>query len=439
MNKARPALSGSALRAKGCVTLAKTKRWSSTLGPASFRSVIHPLAKHSQAQPFPGENNAIASAPPFFSSAKITYTHAAISAIMSHPICPMPLDEIFRDMLGKEKETNPVKKLYDDAFKADIARWIASCAVIGLSAGIISKSPGHQLLAASAFNLAVGSLHFFAFKIPVNPQGLTNPRPPMWYNLLLALSTTMWLAAFTVMFVLREDIDAYHESALEKRRAGLADNISTGTVAMLDNLSIACGCFGICAFLFCFKTLSHLYGYADYRGNFKLAISLYLYAMAWKGSFANKMYFMPSIDDTPGFWDKHPTWWDYWGDLIDGAICFSGVKPKNYDRDGWQGHQIRPAGRGDMYEPGKLDNNHLGIPFDKHDATEISLDGYKKGGFNYAMPEKDVTDAIFSLDRSITVRDVVRTPGFFQTPIRLWKPTLEMDHDTTNSNHSLAV
>lgn len=71
----------------------------------------------------------------------------------------MPLGEIVRDMLGKEKETNPVKRLYDDAFKADIGRWIASCAVIGLSAGIISKHPGHNLLAASAYNLAVvGSL-----------------------------------------------------------------------------------------------------------------------------------------------------------------------------------------------------------------------------------------------------------------------------------------
>jgi hypothetical protein len=67
----------------------------------------------------------------------------------------MPLGEIVRDMLGKEKETNPVKILYDDAFKADIGRWIASCAVIGLAAGIISKDPGQGLLAASAYNLAV--------------------------------------------------------------------------------------------------------------------------------------------------------------------------------------------------------------------------------------------------------------------------------------------
>jgi hypothetical protein len=72
----------------------------------------------------------------------------------------MPLGEIVRDMLGKEKETNPVKKLYNDAFKADIGRWIAACAVIGLAAGIISKEPGQGLLAASAYNLAVVSHNY---------------------------------------------------------------------------------------------------------------------------------------------------------------------------------------------------------------------------------------------------------------------------------------
>ncbi|KAF4947682.1 hypothetical protein FSARC_13908, partial [Fusarium sarcochroum] len=170
---------------------------------------------------------------------------------MSNAICPMPLGEIFRDILGKEKETNPVKKLYDDAFKADIGRWIASCAVIGLAAGIISKNPGHEMLAASAYNLAVGSLHFFVFKIPVSPQGLNNPKPPMWCNLILGISSAMWLAALIVVFVMRENIDAYEDSSLEKRRTGFVGEISTGAVAMLDNLAIACGCFGICSFLFC--------------------------------------------------------------------------------------------------------------------------------------------------------------------------------------------
>ncbi|KAF4471212.1 hypothetical protein FALBO_1857 [Fusarium albosuccineum] len=170
---------------------------------------------------------------------------------MSSAICPMPLGEIVRDVLGKEKETNPVKKLYHEAFKADIARWISACAVIGLAAGIISKDPSKKLLAAAAYNLAVGSLHFFMFKVPVSPQSSTNPRPPIWYLLILAISTAMWVAAFIAMFVIRDFSDESEEPTLEKRRTGVLGEVSTGTVAMLQNLSLACGCFGICAFLFC--------------------------------------------------------------------------------------------------------------------------------------------------------------------------------------------
>ncbi|KAF5715887.1 ferric reductase Fre2p [Fusarium mundagurra] len=128
------------------------------------------------------------------------------------------------------------------------------------------------------------------------------------------------------------------------------------------------------------ETLSHLYSYADdlisKGGGFKLALSLDQYAtgawcydkklgddcggpkeyetilksflgpdshlrygpnnfpfitsfstgrqtdkdfIAWKKSFANEMYFVPGIDDTLGFWESHPAWWQYWSDIIDGA------------------------------------------------------------------------------------------------------------------------
>ncbi|RSL39513.1 hypothetical protein CEP53_014001, partial [Fusarium sp. AF-6] len=137
------------------------------------------------------------------------------------------------------------------------------------------------------------------------------------------------------------------------------------------------------------NTLSHLYGYADYLAGqgskFRLALSLDLYATGawcydkslgtdcggpkeykdilksflgrdsyfrygpnnfpfitsfstgnqtdkqfatWKKEFANQMYFMPGIDDTPGFWESHPAWWDYWGDLIDGASAWESAWPQ---------------------------------------------------------------------------------------------------------------
>ncbi|RKK39610.1 hypothetical protein BFJ67_g11361 [Fusarium oxysporum f. sp. cepae] len=49
---------------------------------------------------------------------------------------------------------------------------------------------------------------------------------------------------------------------------------------------------------------------------------------AWKKSFANEMYFVPGIDDTPGFWESYPAWWDYWGDLIDGASVWESAWPE---------------------------------------------------------------------------------------------------------------
>ncbi|RSL37949.1 hypothetical protein CEP53_015329 [Fusarium sp. AF-6] len=169
---------------------------------------------------------------------------------MSNAMCPMPLAEIIRDVSGRKGETNPIKKLYREAFKADIGRWISACAVIGLTAGLLSKHPGQDRLAASAFNLAVASLHFFMFKVPVRPSDSTDPRPPIWYMVILAVSTVLWLAAFIVIFVFRNP-SQHDDSGVEKRRAGFLDDVGTGTVAMVENLSIACGCFGICAFLFC--------------------------------------------------------------------------------------------------------------------------------------------------------------------------------------------
>ncbi|KAF5251791.1 hypothetical protein FANTH_3110 [Fusarium anthophilum] len=48
----------------------------------------------------------------------------------------------------------------------------------------------------------------------------------------------------------------------------------------------------------------------------------------WKQSFANEMYFVPGIDDTLGFRESHPAWWQYWGDIIDGASIWESAWPE---------------------------------------------------------------------------------------------------------------
>ncbi|KAF4985434.1 hypothetical protein FGRMN_11209 [Fusarium graminum] len=106
----------------------------------------------------------------------------------------------------------------------------------------------------------------------------------------------------------------------------------------------------------------------------------------------------------------------------DGTGCFyQGVKPKSYI-DGTYGYQIRPPGFGDLFEPNNPNNNPLDIPFDTHDIVISSLEGFKKGGFNYTLSDKDVTEALFNFGETSTVRDMARIPGFFQIPICWWKP-----------------
>lgn len=66
----------------------------------------------------------------------------------------------------------------------------------------------------------------------------------------------------------------------------------------------------------------------------------------WKDSFANQMYFMPGIDDTPGFWESHPAWWDYWEDLIDGAMVWESAWPQVHEttKDGDMSRDLKVIG-----------------------------------------------------------------------------------------------
>jgi hypothetical protein len=54
-----------------------------------------------------------------------------------------------------EKETNPVKKIYDHLLNVAGARWILSIVILGLSAAIVAKKPEGLLLVAAAYNLAI--------------------------------------------------------------------------------------------------------------------------------------------------------------------------------------------------------------------------------------------------------------------------------------------
>lgn len=76
-------------------------------------------------------------------------------------------------------------------------------------------------------------------------MALTNPRPPIWYLAILAISTMMWAAAFIVMFVVSESGDRYEAYRLEERQMGALREVGSGALAMLENIALACACFAV--------------------------------------------------------------------------------------------------------------------------------------------------------------------------------------------------
>ncbi|KAF7171423.1 hypothetical protein CNMCM6106_005800 [Aspergillus hiratsukae] len=124
--------------------------------------------------------------------------------------------------------------------------WISAVVVLGLSAGVISKTPPGALRSAASYNLAVSALEFFlAFGSITKPVSPTNARPPAWFIVILAFTTMMWAAAFPLMFVMRSNRDMYEVVNLDKRVVVISTG--TGVVSVLQNITIACGCMGVSA------------------------------------------------------------------------------------------------------------------------------------------------------------------------------------------------
>ncbi|GME42242.1 Glycoside hydrolase family 71 [Neofusicoccum parvum] len=49
--------------------------------------------------------------------------------------------------------------------------------------------------------------------------------------------------------------------------------------------------------------------------------------LAWKKKWANKVYFVPDFDQTQGYYEAHPGWWGYWGDVVDGLFSWESSWP----------------------------------------------------------------------------------------------------------------
>ncbi|TVY69950.1 hypothetical protein Focb16_v002062 [Fusarium oxysporum f. sp. cubense] len=114
---------------------------------------------------------------------------------------------------------------------------------------------------------------------------------------------------------------------------GYADDLATGTWCYDKKLGNDCG--GPKEYETSLKSFLGRDSYLRYGPdnfpfitNFSTGRQTDKYFTAWKNSFANEMYFVPGIDDTPGFWESYPAWWGYWGDLIDGASVWESAWPE---------------------------------------------------------------------------------------------------------------
>ncbi|KXJ91496.1 hypothetical protein Micbo1qcDRAFT_204733 [Microdochium bolleyi] len=158
-----------------------------------------------------------------------------------------------------EASKNPIEHIFDRMFTVGFGRWLISMVVLGLAAGIVSKRPVGGLRAAAIYNIAIGCLHFFLPGPIATGRAATDPRPPMWYYIVLTLSTIAWLSAFPLIFAFSDpEDDAYVIFEVspdnDKRRRGLFGlSLSAGqsTLAVLENISLACGAMGVCCFIFC--------------------------------------------------------------------------------------------------------------------------------------------------------------------------------------------
>lgn len=81
----------------------------------------------------------------------------------------------------------------------------------------------------------------------IKPRSTTNVKPPTWYLIILAVSSVMWIIAFSVMFAMISDKDEYVVVDVRKRKLGGLAGLGTGVFDALENITIACGAFGVSA------------------------------------------------------------------------------------------------------------------------------------------------------------------------------------------------
>ncbi|KAF4153793.1 hypothetical protein CNMCM6936_009545 [Aspergillus lentulus] len=126
---------------------------------------------------------------------------------------------------NKDDDAGPVGDPYSKIATGGFSLWASAVVVLGLSAGLISKTPP-------------------AFSSITKPVSPTNAKPLARFFVILIFTTMMWEAAFPLMFVMRSNRDTSKVITFDKR---VLLSVGTGAAIALQDITLSCACLGVSA------------------------------------------------------------------------------------------------------------------------------------------------------------------------------------------------
>ncbi|GFF92329.1 conserved hypothetical protein [Aspergillus lentulus] len=133
---------------------------------------------------------------------------------------------------NKDDDAGPVGDPYSKIATGGFSLWASAVVVLGLSAGLISKTP------------PVCAEFFLAFSSITKPVSPTNAKPLARFFVILIFTTMMWEAAFPLMFVMRSNRDTSKVITFDKR---VLLSVGTGAAIALQDITLSCACLGVSA------------------------------------------------------------------------------------------------------------------------------------------------------------------------------------------------
>ncbi|KAH7060931.1 glycosyl hydrolase family 71-domain-containing protein [Macrophomina phaseolina] len=62
----------------------------------------------------------------------------------------------------------------------------------------------------------------------------------------------------------------------------------------------------------------------------------------WRDALDNNVFLIPDFDHTKGYYESHPGWWEYWGDIVDGLFSWESAWPERAGYGGEYSGDLSP-------------------------------------------------------------------------------------------------